>query len=76
MSEHVKEWETNLTEVMSLFLGFFQKNLSDRIHIIPSRCKYVSLRFDMRDGAFIILDRDGKRIEFQELKKELETKYE
>ena len=32
-----------------------------------SRCKYVSVRFDMRDGAFVLLDRDGKRISLKDL---------
>lgn len=32
-----------------------------------SKCKYVSLRIDMRDGGFIILDRNNERIEFTEL---------
>ena len=38
--------------------------------ISNSKCKYISLKFDMRDGAFVILDRDKNRITFEELKKQ------
>lgn len=31
-------------------------------------CKYISLHFDMRDGAFTIQGRDGKRISLEQLK--------
>lgn len=30
-------------------------------------CKYVSIRIDMRDGGFIILGRDGKRISLADI---------
>lgn len=78
MGDKIKnnEWETNLDEIVSLIKDFTKESLLDRVHIISSNCNYVSLRFDMRDGAFIILDRGGKRIEFEELKKVLEAKYE
>ena len=33
-----------------------------------SRCKYVELRMDMRNGGFILKDRHGNRITFDELK--------
>lgn len=32
-----------------------------------SECKYISIRIDMRDGAFILLNRDGQRISFEQL---------
>ena len=31
-------------------------------------CKYVSIRVDMRDGGFVLLDRDGNRITLDQLK--------
>lgn len=30
--------------------------------------KYVSIKIDMRDGGFILMDRDGKRISLEEIK--------
>jgi hypothetical protein len=27
-----------------------------------TKCKYVSIRIDMRDGGFVLLDRGGKRV--------------
>lgn len=61
------EWETNIDEV----LAFIKEAAADHVKwswIKNSKCKYVSLRFDMRDGAFVILDRDKNRITFGELK--------
>jgi hypothetical protein len=61
------EWETNVDEV----LAFIKKASADHTFwswVKNSKCKYVSLRFDMRDGAFVILDRDKNRITFDELK--------
>lgn len=33
-----------------------------------NRCKYIEIRIDMRDGGFVLLDRDGSRISFDQLK--------
>jgi hypothetical protein len=33
-----------------------------------SECKYIDIRIDMRDGGFILRNRDGKRIELKDLK--------
>jgi len=33
-----------------------------------SKCKYVSVRIDMRDGNCILSDRNGKRISVEDLK--------
>ncbi len=33
-----------------------------------TRCKYIELRIDMRDGACIIKDRDGNRIDPADLR--------
>ena len=64
-------WEdkTDLKEVLSLidkattagngFSWIWWKN---------SPCKYVNIRIDMRDGGFVICDRDDKRITLDELK--------
>ncbi len=32
------------------------------------RCKYIDLRIDMRDGGFILKDRNGTRISLDELR--------
>ena len=32
-----------------------------------SKCKYISVRIDMRDGACVIKDRDGNSINLEEL---------
>lgn len=31
-------------------------------------CKYVDIRIDMRDGGFVLTDREGKRINLEQLK--------
>lgn len=61
-------WEENFANVTQWIL----ENTRDRFEgwqwINNSRCKYISLRIDMRDGGFIIVDRDGTRISFDQLK--------
>lgn len=47
-----------------------KKGCIDWMWIKNMRCKYISLRIDMRDGTFIILDRDGNRISFDDLKRQ------
>lgn len=37
-----------------------------------TRCKYIELRIDMRDGHCIIRDKDGKRITVEQLQYQLE----
>jgi hypothetical protein len=37
-----------------------------------SRCKYIDLRIDMRDGGCVIKDQDGNRIDPSELRKQLD----
>lgn len=34
------------------------------------RAKYVNIRIDMRDGGFILEDRDGKRISLEQIKRQ------
>lgn len=34
-------------------------------------CKYIDIRIDMRDGNFILKDRNGNRITFDEFKKQI-----
>jgi len=64
-------WDTNLEEVISFIKkategGMFSLNKSWG-WIYNSRCKYISLRIDMRDGKFILLDKDDKRISLEQL---------
>ena len=35
-----------------------------------SRCKYIDIRIDMRDGDFVLFDRSGQRISIEELEKQ------
>lgn len=44
--------------------GDFSKHWSKR----DWHCKYVGLVIDMRDGGFVIQDRDGKRISLEQVK--------
>lgn len=63
-------WEKNLDEVID-FIKWASKKGEHNWSWTGSKnweCKYISLRFDMRDGAFVILDRSGKRITLEELK--------
>jgi len=32
-----------------------------------TKCKYVTIRIDMRDGMCLLMDRDGERISLEEL---------
>lgn len=61
-------WEENLDEVMSFVKEAIKDPFEGWQWINNSRCKYVDIRIDMRDGGFIIKDRDGKRISFDQLK--------
>lgn len=38
------------------------------IWVMNSRCKYVSMRIDMRSGHCILVDREGNRISIDQLK--------
>jgi hypothetical protein len=40
--------------------------------VLNSRCKYIDIRIDMRDGAFILHDRDMERISIDQLKYQYE----
>jgi len=58
-------WEekSDIQEVIQ----FIQDN-NDWTWLKNSQCKYISLRFDMRSGHFVILDRTGERITLEQLK--------
>ena len=70
-----EEWLTidKLKEILSIIKEVATKKFTD-----PSTwkwtknpmCKYIQLRIDMRDGGFVLLDRTGKRISIEELKKQ------
>lgn len=70
INENLWEDPTDLQEVVD----FIRSLTSDPKYSfwttdkVSSTCKYLSLRFDMRDGAFVILNREGKRITFDQLK--------
>lgn len=73
------KWDTNLDEV----IAFIKAASADPVYgadgnYVPGnlywswsrnmRCKYVSINFDMRDGAFTLRDKDGNCISFGQLK--------
>jgi hypothetical protein len=72
------QWLTNLDEV----IAFIKRASANPVYdedgneipgnlywswIRNGECKYISLRFDMRDGAFVLLNRNGERISFKQL---------
>lgn len=64
------EWDTNFDEVTAEIKKLSCENatMSGWHWPMNTRCKYISLRIDMRDGAFVLLDRDGKRITLEQLR--------
>jgi hypothetical protein len=71
-------WDDNLDEVIALIKrltdndrfndkGEWKPNANRWAWIHNNRCKYISLRIDMRNGGFVILDRDGERISLAQL---------
>lgn len=61
-------WDENFDEVVSTI-----KELSKEGDFTWSwarnwACKYISIRIDMRDGAFVLVNRDGERISLEQLK--------
>jgi hypothetical protein len=66
-------WEENLDEVFDFILDILKIRTKEGGRWIwwkNSRCKYINLKIDMRDGGFLLLDRNGERISFEELKKQ------
>lgn len=63
-------WEnkTDLKEVIEFIEEFATKDNHNWSWVKNWDCKYISLRFDMRSGHFIIQNKDHKRITFEELK--------
>lgn len=64
-------WDRNLTEVMEFInsaTAGSKFEVKDWTWVRNSRCKYVSIRIDMRDGAFVLVDRGGERISLEHLK--------
>jgi len=60
-------WELNLDKVVSAIKELRSEN-SKWSWARNMRCKYITLRIDMRDGGFIITDRDGNRISIEAVK--------
>lgn len=69
-AERIKEnlWDENFQEVTDFIKEASAERMEGWQWIKNSRCKYVQLRIDMRDGGFIIQDRHGKRISLDQLK--------
>lgn len=76
----MNKWETNLDEVIAYIKrctvdepyeadgNTLKPEANGWSWVRNSQCKYISLRIDMRDGAFVILNREGNRIPFEQLK--------
>lgn len=64
MNMTVKEKDViNLWDHVEDFLKVYNKMKNKKWSWIRnSKCKYVELRIDMRDGGCLIMDRDGNRI--------------
>lgn len=63
-------WERkeDIDQIINFVKEFATKDNHDWSWVKNWNCKYFSIRFDMRDGAFIIKDGNGNRITFEELK--------
>jgi hypothetical protein len=57
-----------LQEKFDFILSAVKDRTEGWLWVRNSRCKYVELRIDMRDGGHLLFDRDGARIHFEELK--------
>lgn len=61
-------WEAGSIDEVIATIKELSRDDSDWIWLNNGECKYVSIRFDMRDGAFVLLDRKGQRISLDALK--------
>ena len=60
-------WDENLIETVNEIKGLIDGDWSWGYN---PQCKYIDIRIDMRDGGFVIRDRDGNRINMEQLKKQ------
>lgn len=68
--EHMVEssvWQKNISEVIALIQELSAKYNPKWNWLNSPECKYISLKIDMRDGGFIIMDREGNRISVEQL---------
>lgn len=71
------KWLTNLDEVIAFIKLATKENEWDNGNFIPGNaywswvknisCKYVDIRIDMRDGGFVLKNREGNRISLKQL---------
>lgn len=70
------EWEvkSDLDRIVTLIKGLSGEtkfhSSKEWTWLKNSQCKYVSLRVDMRDGAFVLMNRGGERITIEQLEKQ------
>lgn len=72
------EWLTNFDEL----IAFIKRASTGKIYdskgmeipgnsywtwVKNNQCKYINIRIDMRDGGFVLLNRDGERISLKQL---------
>lgn len=58
-------WKNNVSELFSVIVTLL---MSKWCWVANSRCKYISIRIDMRDGKYLLMDRDGEEITVDELR--------
>lgn len=59
-------WLINLDETIEV-IKRLAKDRSDWSWVKNTQCKYIQLRIDMRDGGFVLLNRNGNRISLKQL---------
>lgn len=53
---------SELDEVIGKLKSFFDPTNKAWSWVFNTQCKYIDIRIDMRNGGFILKDRDGSRI--------------
>ena len=62
----MKEWHSSNV----VFRTIANSKIGKWKWVFNRRCKYITVRIDMRDGKCVIMDRDGKEITPEELEKQ------
>jgi hypothetical protein len=60
-------WEKDLHRTMAKIIELSNEDSNDWTWAMNSKCKYLNLRIDMRDGGHVIMDREGNRISLEDV---------
>lgn len=63
-------WHEDLSVLFSEVLALLAKERDEWVWYKNGPCKYINIKIDMRDGGYILMDRDGGRISLDELKEQ------